>query len=433
MNRITQYIKFFSLASILMFGACTEDYTESFLANSPVYLSYEELRSAVRFDSPKEITKPGRIYFKGDTLFVVEAYAGVHVLKVNNPANPENAGFITIPGCTDLSIRNNILLANSFIDLVAIDISDLSNIRETARAQSAFQYCIPQKDNEYPYANIDETKGVVVDLEVRKIEQEVELYPSSHPYYYYNISNWDGAYLDNMSSGGGKGSASFGTGGSMATFGLYDHYLYILKDFYEVVIYDVSSPSKIDKINNTRTSAQAETMFLYDGHMFLGTTTGVSVFNLSAPSSPKHISTYSHLTACDPVVIQDGYAYYTLRSGTDCRTTGINRLDILKLSDDYRSNELIATYSMKEPYGLGIDANTLFVCDGDAGLKIYDVADKTKLSQNKLAEFPSIHAYDVIPMKGYLFTIGKGGFFLYDYTDIKNIKQIASIPVKTAE
>lgn len=82
---------------------------------------------------------------------------------------------------------------------------------------------------------------------------------------------------------------------------------------------------------------------------------------------------------------------------------------------------------MYGPQGLGIDDDLLFICDGDAGLKIYNAADPLAIVQ--LAIFPSIHAYDVIPMNDYLFMIGEDGFMLYDYSEIQDIKQIGIIPV----
>jgi hypothetical protein len=84
---------------------------------------------------------------------------------------------------------------------------------------------------------------------------------------------------------------------------------------------------------------------------------------------------------------------------------------------------------MAEPHGLGIDQNTLFICDGKAGLKIFDVADKQRITDHLLASFPNIKTYDVIPVEGYLFMIGDDGFYLYDYSNIRDIKQIGHIPV----
>lgn len=429
MNKTTLiYIKIVFLLPLFAVLSCTDEYREEFLANDPIYMSYDDLRSAVRFDTSRDIFKPGRIYFKGDTLFIVENYAGVHVLRVDNPAKPERVGFITIPGCTDLSVRNYILYANSYVDLVAINISDLSNIKESARHKDAFQYSIPETETNHPISGIDQAKGVVINWEVRKINRELDvIFP--HHYYPTYDKNELHDYSSNSSGSSGGDGVSIGVGGSMATFGLYDRYLYIMDSYsQQITVYDVNNASAIDKINSISTRAQAETMFIYDKHMFLGTTSGVNVFDLKTPSTPQLIASHSHITACDPVVIQDGYAYYTLRGGNQCGSR-VNRLDIIKFSDNYQRNELVSTFAMTEPYGLGIDKNTLFVCDGPAGLKIYDATDKERVSENKLAEFPNIFAYDVIPMKGYLFSIGKSGFNLYDYTNIKDIKEIASIPV----
>lgn len=426
-HTIILYFRAICLFSLLSFFSCTEDYSENYLANTPIYLSYEEMRSGVRFDSPREIIKPGQIYFKGDTFFIVEPYEGIHVLTLNNPEKPKKIGFLTIPGCTDLSIRENLLLVNSYIDLVGIDISDLSNIRETSRVQNTFTYLIPQRDNEHPIIGVDSSKGIVIDWEVKRVEQDFEVPGEELRYPVYDKNNSNQTYI---SSGTNTGGTAFKTGGTMANFGLYDRYLYVIENRFMIHVYDISNPSSIKRIENSHNfSSQAETMFIYDGHMFIGTPTGVDVFSLATPNTPQRITKYQHITACDPLVVQSGYAYYTLRSGTTCRETGINRLDILKLSDDYTSSKLIATYNLTEPYGLGVDGNTLFVCDGEAGLKVYDVTDKTNLTEKKIAEFPSIHAYDVIPLQKYLFTIGDGGFYLYDYSDIKNIKLVSSIPV----
>ena len=162
--------------------------------------------------------------------------------------------------------------------------------------------------------------------------------------------------------------------------------------------------------------------------MFFGTTNGLVIHSLAVPSVPTYISTFTHATSCDPVVVQDGYAYVTLRGGQTCHGD-INRLDVVKLSADYKSNQLIASYNMTKPYGLGIEGNTLFVCDGDAGLKVYNASDKAKIADNLIAAFPGIKTYDVIPVNGYLFMIGDDGFYLYDYSNITNIKQISKIPV----
>ena len=84
---------------------------------------------------------------------------------------------------------------------------------------------------------------------------------------------------------------------------------------------------------------------------------------------------------------------------------------------------------MSNPYGLGIDDDVLFVCDGTAGLKVYNAADPYLISENIIATFKDINAYDVIPLGTSLLMIGQDGFYQYDYSNLKDIKQISSIKI----
>jgi hypothetical protein len=193
-------------------------------------------------------------------------------------------------------------------------------------------------------------------------------------------------------------------------------------------MFDVKNPESPNDIGNQNVGWDIETMFIYDRHMFFGTQSGMRIFSLEVPTVPAYVSDFWHVTSCDPVVISNGYAYITLRGGNRCGSN-VNRLDVLKLSNDYSNNQLLASYPLHGPYGLGIDDQVLFVCDGDAGLKIYDVTDKLHIDDNQIAAFSNINTYDVIPFDNYLFMIGDDGFYQYDYSDIQNIQQVSFIPV----
>jgi len=56
----------------LGFNSCMDEYTEVFTANSPVYLSYEDLRTAVKTTNASDLVNPGKIYFKDGYIFVNE-------------------------------------------------------------------------------------------------------------------------------------------------------------------------------------------------------------------------------------------------------------------------------------------------------------------------------------------------------------------------
>lgn len=413
----------------MFFSGCMDTYTEEYMANTPIYLSYEDLRSSVKPAAARSLDKPGKIYFKDNYIFVVEDRKGIHIIDLSNPASPQNKGFIEVPGCVDIAIKQSILYADSYVDLVAIDLSDLNNIKEVGRLEDVLPYMVPPADNNYRLADVDRTKGVVVDWNVKLIRQELEyrVYPV---YPVWRIGYGEKYAMDSSGGVGGSSGSNFGVGGSMARFGLYNDYLYAV-DNNMCYMFDVRIPSMPTNAGKQYVGWNVETMFLYDNHMFLGTSTGMIVLSLSVPLLPTYVSNFWHVTACDPVVVADGYAYVTLRGGTVCGSN-VNRLDVIKLSSDYKNNIMVGSFNMNGPYGLGIDGDLLFVCDGNAGLKVFSTEDKTRVGNNLLASFPNINAYDVIPVNGFLFMIGEGGFYLYDYSNIQNIILKGHIPVNGA-
>ncbi|HPT30719.1 MAG TPA: hypothetical protein PLW67_02715 [Prolixibacteraceae bacterium] len=423
-------IKYFSFLLIFLFiASCTDRYVEVFTANSPVYMTYDDLRKAVKQSASRDLVNPGKIYFKDNYIFVVEEMKGIHIINASNPSSPQKTGFIEVPGCVDIAVKNSTLYADSYVDLVAIDVSNLSNIKEVTRVKDIFPYTVPPADNEYRIAEVDKDKGVVINWEVKEVRQEMDYvyYPVYPIFYGFRAETMDLASYSNSGVGGSQGS-TFGVGGSMARFGLYGDYLYAC-DNSKLYMFNVKADATPTSLGSQNVGWQVETMFIYDHYMFFGTTTGMQIFDLKVPTVPNYVSSFSHATSCDPVVIADGYAYITLRGGRTCNNSNINRLDVVKLSTDLKNNTLVASYGMKGPYGLGIDGDVLFLCDGDAGLKVFSVTDKLRVDSNQLAVFPNIKTYDVIPVNGYLFMIGDDGFYLYDYKKLTDIKQIGLIPV----
>ena len=178
MKTIYQIFTFFALS--VAFSACMDTYTEVFTANSPVYMSYEDLRTAVKPTATRDLVNPGKIYFKDNYIFVVEDRKGIHIINLVNPASPQKVGFIEVPGCVDIAIKHSILYADSYIDLVAIDVSNLNNIREVARLKDVLPYIVPPSGNDYRMAEVDKDKGVVIDWEIKKVRQDMD-------YHYYPV------------------------------------------------------------------------------------------------------------------------------------------------------------------------------------------------------------------------------------------------------
>jgi len=403
--------------------SCQDQFTEIFTGNSPVYMSYEDLRNSVTQTGPEELVNPGKIYFKDDLIFIVEEMKGIHVINNANPASPVNLTYIKIPGTVDIAVRDQTLYCDSYVDVVAIDITDIMSINEVDRVEDVLPYSIPAYDTKYPVATIEEEKGVVVDWEIKRIRQPLENYN-------YPIYGWDDAWVKDNSNGGisqGGSGGGVGVGGSMARFGISGTTLYAV-DNMDLHIFSISNPEKLVLRREFNAGWTIETMFILGDNMFLGTQNGMRIYDISTPTSPMYVSDFWHLTGCDPVVVREDLAFVTLRGGNACGNN-VNQLVVLSVKDVRKPVEL-KTYPLENPYGLGIDGNTLFICDGFAGLKIYDITDPLSINKHLLAQFPDIQTYDVIPLSGVLMLIGDDGLYQYDYSSLTDIRLLSKIEVK---
>lgn len=411
---------------VLFLSSCEDKRFHTFTANVPVYLSYEDLRKAIVVESPKEIEKPGKIYFKDTYIFINEYMQGVHIIDISDPSDPSPVSYIPVPGNIDMAIKDDILYLDSYTDLVMIDISDPENPEESKRIEAILEYTLPPYDYDYPLAEIDEDEGVITGWEIKEYTQEIHSNPYPYPIY-WGYDKTEMLSSSSMPFGGGGMGTVYGVGGSMARFLTYDKYLYMLQTTNMLKIVDISKTDTPEIVYDKYVGWGLETMFIYDDFLYLGSTQGLYILNLENPKSPFTTAIYNHVTSCDPVVVSGDLAYVTLRSGNMCGGTA-DLLEVIDISDKYKP-ERIASYGMDEPYGLGISGNTLFVCQGDNGLVVYDVTNPHNINNHKLAEFSDIKATDVIPIGTTLFTIGDGGFYIYDYSDLNNITQIGSILV----
>jgi hypothetical protein len=408
------------LSFFVLLTACEESVYREFKGNAPVYMSYEVLRNSVATEANRDLVNPGKIYFKDDYIFIIENLEGIHVYDNTNPSAPVRKTFVKVPGAVDISIAGYIIYVDSFVDLVVLDAEDINNIHEVSRVKDAFPYLIPETDNDLPVGKIDQEKGVVTGYDVRMIREKVQISYPRYPVMY------DG-YMELSNAGktvSGVSGSGVGMGGSMARFAITGNVLYAVGDN-TINVFDISDRVKPKKFSGVGAWWGIETMFLADKYMFLGTTTGMVIFDISIPLNPVYVSFYSHVTSCDPVIVDGDIAYVTLRSGTVCGGTA-SSLDVVDINP-ITSPSLLQTYAMVNPYGLGKDGDLLFVCDGTEGLKIYNASDYLTITQHLLYNYPSLKAYDVIPFGSVLMMIGDDGLYQYDYSDPADIHQISHI------
>jgi hypothetical protein len=110
---------------------------------SALLMSRTELEKSIQFQEAKLISNIGKIYSKDSRIYITEKYKGIHVIDNTNPASPVKIGFIRVPGCLDLAIKNNSLYVDNSVDLVTIDISNLPQIKVTGRLENVFPEPLP--------------------------------------------------------------------------------------------------------------------------------------------------------------------------------------------------------------------------------------------------------------------------------------------------
>ncbi len=399
-------------ACVIIFGflSCSEDDPgkyEDYLVARPLTISIQEFKNGVDVIVPQPIAESGKIYAYQDYIFVNDKFRGVHVIDNSNPAAPQKVSFIKIAGNVDISVKNNFLYADSLTDLIVLDISDINNIQIVNRLENVLRDNVvwPLEADIFEYGDWNYENNVLIGWEVtteRRLVEEVQL-----------------RFEDVMMANAAENSV--GQGGSLARFKIVADYLYAV-DNHSINIFEISDLANPQDLEDVYAGFDIETIFNQGDQLFLGSRRGMYIYDITEPSSPAFISEFQHGTACDPVVVDGEYAYITLRGGNGCGATesGLFLVDLSDISNP----ALMATYPMEEPYGLGIMDNTLFVCDGSFGLKIYDTTNVPEL--RALQHFEDITTFDVIPLQDHLLMVGEGTLYQYSYADM-SIELISSM------
>lgn len=210
-------------------------------------------------------------------------------------------------------------------------------------------------------------------------------------------------------------TSSDSTGGSRARMTLIGDYLYTIAGA-DVQLMDISTPQSPSFWNKTRLDWDIETLFPYKDYLLVGSETGVHIMDNSTVGSPQRLSKFTHARSCDPVVAANDIAYVTLNANALCWSdTASSQLDVLDLSD-MSNPTLIKTYPMQEPTGLAVSGQWLFICDGRAGLKVFDNNDPRNLTvQYKL---PAVNCFDLIAKDNTLYISTANKLLQYDYSSL---------------
>ncbi len=131
---------FFLLAIVaLMAFSCTKTNDDNIVTEGykPVYVP-KTIAMNIESTSPAAFANPGKMFLYGNYILVTDKGAGVHIIDNSNPSSPQKLKFVKIPGVNDAVLKNGIMYADNFTDLVAIDISDMNNITLKKRVKNVY-------------------------------------------------------------------------------------------------------------------------------------------------------------------------------------------------------------------------------------------------------------------------------------------------------
>ena len=407
---------FISVAIFILFQGCVKDsckkaYTYTYY--KAVYKTAAEVKANIKNNPSQEIEKPGKIYIQGNYIFLNEIDRGIHVIDNSNPAHPQNIAFIDIPGNMDLAVKDNILYADLYTDLVAIDISNPRQIVVKKFVENVF----PHRYYGNGFA-MDSSKVIA-----QWVARDTTVFASCEEAPVWAFER--GIFFDAaLSSTGGKSASPVGMGGSMARFALASRRLYTVGNS-DLNVFNVSTAANPTFSNKKSLSWGIETIYPFKDRLFVGSTSGMFMFSIDNPDNPQQIGEFNHVRSCDPVIADDDYAYVTLRSGTRCQGF-TNQLDILKLNS-FTDPTLIKSYSMTNPHGLSKDGNTLFICDGTNGLNVYNASNVSNLQL--MTHITGIETYDVIAYNKLAIVVAKDGLYQYDYSNLNSIHLLSKLTI----
>lgn len=207
-----------------------------------------------------------------------------------------------------------------------------------------------------------------------------------------------------------------GQGGSMARFAAQGDHLYAVTND-ALKVFDISNAASPKYIpgKDQWLSFGTETIFPMDTLLFIGSQTGMYIYNISRPDFPQQLSYIAHITSCDPVVASGNYAYVTLNSESMRCGRNANVLNIYNITD-LSQPELVRTITgFTSPKGLAVNGTRLYICDN--GLKVYDISNPEKPQWiDDLTHIPgmsNIQAYDVISLGNLILLSSPTGLYQF--------------------
>lgn len=235
-----------------------------FIKHEPKYLSYNDLRSSFEKTKPRSITVKGKGVTIGSLLYQSEPSQGIHVIDRTRPEAPKPLHFLVLPGNTMVLEKDGVLFADSFIDLVIINVQTsepelTDRIENTFRwnAYQAFENDLKRNEILFSSEDIEPSKGVIIGARDKEPQQ----------------LNEDEVRHDYVRRG----------------FAVWNNYLYVVSPE-GFKVYDVTTPQSPIEVNAIGASGQILEMKAKNNTLYVKLDDDLtSEYDLTDPSAPSFI------------------------------------------------------------------------------------------------------------------------------------------------
>jgi hypothetical protein len=147
-------------------SSCNDaDKQENFTAPAkiPVYAT-DTAWTKVEITTARQAENIGKITTYNNYIYLVDLNKGIHIIDNSNPSSPAKISFISIPLCTDIAIKNNVLYANNGSDMIVLNIANPQQPQLLKRIERVYSNSNEQFPPGYDgyFECVDDSKGRVI-------------------------------------------------------------------------------------------------------------------------------------------------------------------------------------------------------------------------------------------------------------------------------
>jgi hypothetical protein len=329
-----------------------------------------------------------RVAAGGSAVYVADTVQGVQIVNANIIAQPSLIGqYVGIVEARWVAVAGSYAYVGGGKsgDLIIVDITDANNPRQVGVFQAEGYISSVMINGNYAYlASYESTPNYL---------WAVDITDPAHPILAgtFPVSSLEPIY--------GAAREAVLRGG----------YIYVA-DEYGLRIFDVGDPTNIRKVgtiqlNENNQEKDTLGVAVSGNYAYVaGAMGGVRIVDVSTPTAPRLVSTFSTSGNCFSVAAEAGRLYAGSGDGT---------IQVVSVADPARP-VAVGSYSSQGPvYGLSVVGNQLFVSNGGGGIQVLDISNPAAVSLQTFIETPG-EARQLVSSGDLLYVAnGSGGVAIY--------------------